>query len=564
MADQITEARPGPRPSRLLQVPQRVGWVASRVPRGAAGAAAAGRAAARRAGARGVRGRSGRHPRRPLGASGRAVVNTLWTSVVVTVLATAGGTAAALVTERSRAPGRRWLRAALVASLVGAPLVSALGWVRAYGRSGVLDDTVGLHWAGLLGPAGIVVVGLGGRRSAGLPRRRRGAGEPRPSRTWSGPLAPRGAGPVAVVRTVTLPLARRPWAPRRRWSSCPRSTRSRCRPCSGIPAGFPTMTTRLYQDLTLRRDPAAFTDATVLAAALVVHRRAGRRRRPTSACSGLGSGRRTGMTAGAPSGRRAGRVVARGRAVGVRSPSRSRCRWWRCCSSRSPGAVGLAPVPANWTLANFDAALDPTFWSALGDHGPVGGRAPPRRSWCWVAIAAALGEPAPGEAARHRGHADLRGPRLGARRGRAARVRRPRPQRAGAHPGGLRREVLGARAPAPGRRRPSRLPADLLWAARAIGAGPGTVLRTVVAPVAPPGGGRRLAARVPLRRARADHLEPALRTGQRDPGRGGAQPPGARRRRGDLGAAVLLTLLVAAAGPLLLVARRAARQRALP
>ena len=55
------------------------------------------------------------------GSSGRAVVNTLWTSLAITVLAVAVGTAAAFVTERSQAPGRRWLRVAMLASLVSAP-----------------------------------------------------------------------------------------------------------------------------------------------------------------------------------------------------------------------------------------------------------------------------------------------------------------------------------------------------------------------------------------------------------------------------------------------------------
>src|SRR5687767_8434111 len=67
----------------------------------------------------------------------RAVLNTLWTSAVITVLAVAGGAAAAFVTERSEAPGRHWLRFALIGTLLSAPLVSALGWARAYGPGGL-------------------------------------------------------------------------------------------------------------------------------------------------------------------------------------------------------------------------------------------------------------------------------------------------------------------------------------------------------------------------------------------------------------------------------------------
>ena len=50
----------------------------------------------------------------------------------------------------------------MLASLLTAPLVSALGWARAYGEGGLLDRMVGLGWEGLYGPAGIVAVGVSG------------------------------------------------------------------------------------------------------------------------------------------------------------------------------------------------------------------------------------------------------------------------------------------------------------------------------------------------------------------------------------------------------------------
>jgi iron(III) transport system permease protein len=137
----------------------------------------------------------------------RAVVNTVWTSVAVTALAVAGGTAAAFVTERSAAPGRRWLRLAMLASLLDAPLVSAVGWARAYGEGGVLDSATGLHWDGLFGPGGIVVVGACGALplayvvvAAGLASR----AEPDLERA----ARAGGATPAQVLRTVTLPLSR--------------------------------------------------------------------------------------------------------------------------------------------------------------------------------------------------------------------------------------------------------------------------------------------------------------------------------------------------------------------
>jgi hypothetical protein len=66
-----------------------------------------------------------------------------WTSFAVSALAVAGGTTAAFITEGSRAPGRRWMRGAMLAALFSAPLVSAVGWTRAYGRGGLLDEATG-------------------------------------------------------------------------------------------------------------------------------------------------------------------------------------------------------------------------------------------------------------------------------------------------------------------------------------------------------------------------------------------------------------------------------------
>jgi iron(III) transport system permease protein len=297
------------------------------------------------------------------GTSGRAVVNTVWTSLAVAVLATAGGTACALVTERSRAPGRRWLRAALIASLVSAPLVSALGWARAYGPAGLSDDLVGLHWAGLYGPAGIVVVtaagavplaylvvaaALAGRAEPDLERAARAA----------------GAGPVEVAWTVTLPLVRPAVGGAAALVLVSAVNSFEVPAVLGIPAGFPTMTTRLYQNLTLSADPAAFTAAAVLASALVVV--AVLVVGPADLLTGLSRARRTGgstgppVTAGRPSwGLATALWVFLALTVAVPLVALLLVALTR--------GVGLPPVPANWSLDNFSAALDGTFWTALGN-----------------------------------------------------------------------------------------------------------------------------------------------------------------------------------------------------
>lgn len=303
--------------------------------------------------------------RRTLAGNGsaRAVLNTLWTSLATTVLAVAGGTAAAFVTERSRAPGRRWLRVALLASLLSAPLVSALGWARAYGRGGLLDSAVGLSWAGLFGPAGIVVVGAAAAVplaylvvAAGLASR----AEPDLERAARGS----GATPWEAARTVTLPLARAAILAAAALVFVSTVNSFEVPAVLGIPAGFPTMTTRLYRNLALSADPSAFNSAVVLAAALVVVSVAvvG----PADALTGASRARRTGGASGA--------------VVGATRPSRglAAALWsfFALTTAVPVGALvlvaltrgaGLAPVPANWTLANFAAALNRHSYVALGN-----------------------------------------------------------------------------------------------------------------------------------------------------------------------------------------------------
>jgi iron(III) transport system permease protein len=132
----------------------------------------------------------------------------------------------------------------------------------------------------------------------------------------------------------------------------------------GSPAGFGTMTTRIYQDLARSAAPAAFTRVLVLAAALVV---------VTVTVVALAD-RRLGL---------AGEVVRTAGPVGNTTPAGRKATWpalvlWvyvtftaliplaALVASSLTRAVGLSPVPSNWTLANFREALVGSYGSALG------------------------------------------------------------------------------------------------------------------------------------------------------------------------------------------------------
>ncbi len=287
---------------------------------------------------------------------GPAVAHSLEVAVAVTVLAVAGGALIALATTRSAVPGRRWLRVAVLLPLLVPQFVLGYSWTQAYGRAGFSDQLLGITMPGLFGPVGVVVVlavnvlplaylvvaaSLSTRAEPDLERAAHAS----------------GAGTLTTFRTVTLPLLRAPLGAAAALVFVTALESFAVPAVLGIPAGFATMTTRIYSDLALASDPGSFTDAITLSLALVLvavvvllpaDRLFGVRGRPV----------RTGGSAGA---------------VRPRRPDRS--AWLvtvALCSylvlavalplvalvlASITRAVGLAPVPGNWTLANFSQAL---------------------------------------------------------------------------------------------------------------------------------------------------------------------------------------------------------------
>ncbi len=201
--------------------------------------------------------------------TGTVVFNTLWTGALATVIAVLVGAAAAFATERVAVPARNWLRLGLLLPLVTPPFVSALSWTQAYGPGGIIDDAIGWTLPGLFGGPGIVDGDRGQRGTARLPDR---GGR---SRDEGGPGS--GAGRPGggfsrwgAFRLVTLPLLR-PALFGAAALMFVFSVNSFGIPALlGSPAGFGTMTTRIYQDLARSAAPAAFTRVLVLAAVLVV------------------------------------------------------------------------------------------------------------------------------------------------------------------------------------------------------------------------------------------------------------------------------------------------------
>jgi iron(III) transport system permease protein len=198
-----------------------------------------------------------------------AVWHSLWTSATVTVMAVAAGLGLALITERGAGGGRAWLRGAILLPLLVPDFVTAISWGRAYGPSGLGARLVGLELPGLYGPLGIVLVMSVGAVplacliiAAGM----RVRAEPDLERA----ARVSGATRLAAFRSVTLPLL---------WpvlvAACGlvfvTSMNAFGTPAVlGRPAGFGTMTTRIYSDLAFSSSDAAFLRVIGLALLLVV------------------------------------------------------------------------------------------------------------------------------------------------------------------------------------------------------------------------------------------------------------------------------------------------------
>jgi len=294
-----------------------------------------------------------------------AIVNTAWTSIVVAVVAVAAGTVAAIATERGSLPGRAWLRAGILLPLLCPPFVTAFGWTQAYGPRGLADVVAGVQVPGLFGPVGIVLVLV----VSSTPL------------TWlivGGALASRvepdaeraarasGAGSWTTLRTITLPLLRPAILSALVVTFVFGINAFGVPAILGSPAGFATITTRLYQDLARSAEPAAFAQAGVLAATLVVVALAvvG----PADAWLTGRPATRTGESAGAIA---TGSSMARGRPLvasvvfGAVIVLVTIVPLVAVLLTALTRAVGLAPVPANWTLANFGEAVDRRFLDGL-------------------------------------------------------------------------------------------------------------------------------------------------------------------------------------------------------
>jgi iron(III) transport system permease protein len=306
-----------------------------------------------------------------------AIGHTVAVAAAVTVCAVTLGTALALAVER-RPAGKRLLPRLLIAGpLVIPEFVLGFAWSQAYGPAGLSDHLTGLTMPGLFGPAGIIAVltvyglplaylavtaGLAARADPALERAARAA----------------GASGWTTLRTVTLPLLRVPLLGAAALVFVTAAGSFAVPQVLGTPAGFGTMSTLIYSDLALNASPAAFTELVALALTLVVLvlvalgpldawlARLPRAARPQTPPAAPARSRKTLMV-----------IIWAYATLAAGIPMLTLIL---TALTRGPG---LAPVPANWTLANFQAGLDGGAVAALARSAGL-------------ALAAALAAPALG------------------------------------------------------------------------------------------------------------------------------------------------------------------------
>lgn len=292
-----------------------------------------------------------------------AVRNTFVLAAAVTVLAVPIGTALALVLRHGSVPARNLWRIGVLLPVVVPDFVLGYSWLRAYGRGGFTDDLFGLHWAGVQGALGVVVVVTVNAvplaylvAAVGL------AARAEPSAARAARVS--GADAVTVLRTVTIPLLRPAIATAAVLVFVLTLGTFAIPLVMGSPAGFSTVTTRIYANLARSSDPLAFVEAVGLALLLVVvavvvvapaDSLLSPRLRVTRTSTGDPG---EAATAQAP-GRGAATAIGGYLALAVALPLTA------LLATSVTAAVGLSPSPANWTLDHFRSVVTPRSAEAL-------------------------------------------------------------------------------------------------------------------------------------------------------------------------------------------------------
>ncbi len=294
---------------------------------------------------------------------GAAVRNSFLLALAATALSVPVGTLLALALGRSDLPGRSFWRVVVLLPVLVPDFVLGYSWLRSYGRSGLTDDLVGLHWQGVQGPGGVLaVVSVNAVPLAYLITAVGLAARAEPAAERAARVS--GAGPLVAIATITLPLLRPAIATAAALIFVLTLGTFAIPLVMGTPAGFSTVTTRIYASIAQSSDPAAFIEAIALALLLVLVTALvvaptdlllGPRLRVTRvATTDVRSSSRS-----SSAGRWIAGLIGTYHLVAVGLPLLS------LAATAVTKAAGLPPTPTNWSLANFSAVLNVRNGAAL-------------------------------------------------------------------------------------------------------------------------------------------------------------------------------------------------------
>jgi len=294
-----------------------------------------------------------------------ALWHTITLAVVVTVAAVVLGTALALAFDRELMRRPTWWRLGLALPLLVPQFSLSLSWTQAYGSGGLLDHAAGLTLPGLYGAPGImllltvdavpvvwliVTAALGVRREPDLVRAARAS----------------GAGPWQTFVTIDLPLLRGALLASAAVVLVGVVNSFAVPQVLGSAGGYQTLASLAYQQLAMSAAPAAFTRLCVIAllmVVLVLMTIGGADRGFGRIGAGLqrsGSGGSRFVHRSSPATRLVSAAMTAYILVTIVLPLVS------LAATSLTRAAGLAPLPANWALTNYRLGLDGTALTSLG------------------------------------------------------------------------------------------------------------------------------------------------------------------------------------------------------
>lgn len=201
--------------------------------------------------------------------SGRAWINTMWVGLAASLIAVSVAAGANVATAGVRSRLASAMRGGLLLPLLVPPFASAVGWSQAYGPGGLTDTLFHLPVRPVIGPLGVLLATAAEVMPIAL-LVLAGSAATRGDRTQIMAARASGSSRWDATLRVTLPLMRPALGAAAVLTFLAAVNNFSVPAVLGTPAGFETLTSRIYDDLNFATNQSAFVESQVLAAGLAV------------------------------------------------------------------------------------------------------------------------------------------------------------------------------------------------------------------------------------------------------------------------------------------------------